>query len=182
MTFQPIQSRERAKQLVSFDGMDLGPRLWPTDFDAAIEWKDRAWLLFEVKHGDKAVPLGLPSQVGLLSHPCEFVFCFNQTGTRTFPHARWEKGNGVNVIRTGMASGNEYADEHNATFPVEFAAEVVRNFTDSSVLDLFGGTGTTLIAAEQLGRTCYMMELDPHYCDLVLKRWEDMTGETAERL
>lgn len=58
MTFQPIQSRERAKQLVSFEGMDLGPRLWPTDFDAAIEWKDRAWLLFEVKRGDKAVPLG----------------------------------------------------------------------------------------------------------------------------
>lgn len=58
MTFQPIQSRERAKQLISFEGMDLGPRLWPTDFDAAIEWKDRAWLLFEVKHGDKAVPLG----------------------------------------------------------------------------------------------------------------------------
>ena len=58
MTFQPIQSRGRAKQLISFEGMDLGPRLWPTDFDAAIEWKDRAWLLFEVKHGGKAVPLG----------------------------------------------------------------------------------------------------------------------------
>lgn len=58
MTFQPIQSRQRAKQLVSFEGMDLGPRLWPTDFDAAIEWKNAAWLLFEVKHGDKAVPLG----------------------------------------------------------------------------------------------------------------------------
>lgn len=58
MTFTPIQSRQRAKQLVSFEGMDLGPRLWPTDFDAAIEWKNAAWLLFEVKHGDKAVPLG----------------------------------------------------------------------------------------------------------------------------
>lgn len=58
MTFQPIQSRQRAKQLISFEGMDLGPRLWPTDFDAAIEWKNIAWLLFEVKHGDKAVPLG----------------------------------------------------------------------------------------------------------------------------
>lgn len=58
MTFQPIRSRERAKQLISFEDMDLGPRLWPTDIDAAIEWKDRAWLLFEVKHGDKAVPMG----------------------------------------------------------------------------------------------------------------------------
>ena len=58
MTFVPIQNMERAKQLVSFDGMELGPRLWPTDFDAAIEWKNQAWLLFEVKHGDKDVPLG----------------------------------------------------------------------------------------------------------------------------
>lgn len=58
MTFQPIQSRERAKQLVRFDGMELGPRMWPTDFDAAIEWRNQAWLLFEVKHGDKDVPRG----------------------------------------------------------------------------------------------------------------------------
>ena len=58
MTFQPIQSRDRARQLVSFDGMELGPRMWPTDFDAVIEWKNMAWLLFEVKHGDKDVPLG----------------------------------------------------------------------------------------------------------------------------
>lgn len=58
MTFQPIQNKERARQLVSFDGMDLGPRLWPTDFDAVIEWHGVAWLLFEVKHGDKDVPRG----------------------------------------------------------------------------------------------------------------------------
>ena len=58
MTFQPIQSRERAKQLVSFEGMELGERMWPTDFDAVIEWRDRAWLLFEVKHEDAPMPKG----------------------------------------------------------------------------------------------------------------------------
>lgn len=58
MTFEPIRSRDRARQLVSFEGMELGPRMWPTDFDAVIDWRGRAWLLFEVKHGDKAVPLG----------------------------------------------------------------------------------------------------------------------------
>ena len=58
MTFQPIQRRDRARQLVSFEGMELGARIWPTDFDAVIEWKDRAWLLFEVKHGGKEVPRG----------------------------------------------------------------------------------------------------------------------------
>lgn len=81
---------------------------------------------------------------------------------------------------TGDANENDYVGKHNATFPVEFAAEVVRNFTGDSVLDLFGGTGTTLIAAEQLGRTCYMMELDPHYCDMIIARWEHLTGMGAE--
>lgn len=47
------------------------------------------------------------------------------------------------------------------------------------VLDLFGGSGSTLIACEQLGRTCYMMELDPKYCDVIIKRWEKLTGKKA---
>jgi len=48
------------------------------------------------------------------------------------------------------------------------------------VIDLFGGSGSTLIACEQLGRTCYMMELDPHYCDVIIERWQNLTGETAQ--
>lgn len=47
------------------------------------------------------------------------------------------------------------------------------------VLDLFGGSGSTLIACEQLDRTCYMMELDEKYCDVIIKRWEKFTGEKA---
>lgn len=50
------------------------------------------------------------------------------------------------------------------------------------VLDLFGGSGSTLIACEQLGRKCYMMELDPHYCDVIIARWEKLTGQTATKL
>ena len=44
---------------------------------------------------------------------------------------------------------------------------------------LFGGSGSTLVACEQLDRTCYMMELDPKYCDVIIKRWETLTGEKA---
>ena len=50
------------------------------------------------------------------------------------------------------------------------------------VIDVFGGSGTTLIAAEQLNRRCYMMELDPHYCDVIIARWEKLTGNKAERI
>lgn len=49
-----------------------------------------------------------------------------------------------------------------------------------TVLDLFGGSGTTLIACEQLGRSCRMMEYDPHYCDVIIDRWEKFTGRKAE--
>jgi DNA modification methylase len=48
------------------------------------------------------------------------------------------------------------------------------------VLDGFSGSGSTLIAAEKTGRTCYAMELDPKYCDVIVKRWEDFTGKKAE--
>jgi site-specific DNA-methyltransferase (adenine-specific) len=48
------------------------------------------------------------------------------------------------------------------------------------VLDLFGGSGSTLIACEQTGRRCFMAELDEHYCDVIIQRWENLTGQTAE--
>ena len=50
------------------------------------------------------------------------------------------------------------------------------------ILDCFGGSGSTLIACEQLGRKCRMMELDPHYCDVIIARWEKLTGQKAVRL
>ena len=50
------------------------------------------------------------------------------------------------------------------------------------ILDLFGGSGSTMIACEQLNRKCYMMELDPHYCDVIIARWEKLTGNKAEKL
>jgi site-specific DNA-methyltransferase (adenine-specific) len=54
--------------------------------------------------------------------------------------------------------------------------------TGDTVLDLFAGSGSTLIAADDLKRTFYGMEIDPRYCDVIIKRWENLTGETAERL
>ena len=50
------------------------------------------------------------------------------------------------------------------------------------VADIFGGSGSTLIACEQLNRKCYMMELDPHYCTVIIARWEKLTGQKAIKL
>jgi DNA modification methylase len=137
---------------------------------------------------NNSLPMGMSSMHGAISHRCELIFCFNQKGTRRFTHPQWDehgtyKGSPViNRIDTGSAANNEYAKEHHATFPVEFAAEVLKLYSESSVLELFGGTGTTLIAAEQLNRRCFICELDPHYCDIILARWEKLSGGTAVKI
>lgn len=74
--------------------------------------------------------------------------------------------------------------EHPTMKPVELVAECMLDNSDEGdiVLDAFGGSGTTIIAAEQLNRKCRMMELDPHYCDVIIARWEKLTGQKAERI
>jgi DNA modification methylase len=71
---------------------------------------------------------------------------------------------------------------HPTQKPVSLGTQAITTTThrDDSVLDLFGGSGSTLIAAEQTNRVCYMMELDPKYCDVIIKRWENLTGLKAE--
>ena len=63
--------------------------------------------------------------------------------------------------------------------PVELCAKYIKLYAKDNVLDLFGGSGSTLIACEQLDRNCYMMELDPHYVDVIIARWEQFTGQKA---
>ena len=71
---------------------------------------------------------------------------------------------------------------HPTQKPVALAAKAINNHSAGLVLDLFGGSGSTMIASEQLNRTCYMMELDPHYCDVIIERWQKLTGETARKV
>ena len=68
--------------------------------------------------------------------------------------------------------------------PLELLGEILLNATleNDVVLDLFGGSGSTLIACEQLNRNCYMMELDPYYCQVIINRWEQYTGEKATKI
>jgi DNA modification methylase len=71
---------------------------------------------------------------------------------------------------------------HPTMKPVELCEKAINDSSlrDGSVLDLFLGSGSTLIACEKTNRKCYGMELDPHYCDVIVKRWEDFTGKKAE--
>lgn len=72
-------------------------------------------------------------------------------------------------------------DMHPTMKPIPLIGRLIKNSSikNTNVLDLFGGSGSTLIACEQLNRKCFTMELDPKYCDVIIKRWETLTGKKA---
>lgn len=82
------------------------------------------------------------------------------------------------VLEFDKPTANE---DHPTMKPVGLMAYLIQNSTKrgDTVLDVFGGSGSTLIACEETGRRCLTMELDPHYCDVIIARWEGMTGEKA---
>lgn len=93
-----------------------------------------------------------------------------------------KKGKGItNYWR--ITTGNTQLDNHKACFPVKLPVRAIELTTDKKdiVVDCFGGSGTTLIACEKSNRKCYMMELDPRYCDVIIKRWEELTGKKAKK-
>ena len=73
---------------------------------------------------------------------------------------------------------------HPTMKPIGLMARLIKNSTKKNdiVLDTFGGSGSTLIAAEQLGRKAYLCELDPRYVDVIVERWENFTGKKAKKV
>lgn len=94
-----------------------------------------------------------------------------------------ERANGSHfgVIDSSDSSQTGVLADHPGAFPIVVSDKVIQIHTkeQSTVFDCFGGTGTTLIASEQNNRTCYMMEIDPKYVDVIIKRWETFTGQKA---
>ena len=74
--------------------------------------------------------------------------------------------------------------DHPTQKPIKLVSIAVRNSSKRGdvVLDLFGGSGSTLITCQELNRTAYTMELDPRYVDVIIKRWEKLTGEKVEKI
>lgn len=109
----------------------------------------------------------------------------------------WDKNNGTSdqtdcelawanfrsVVRQFTMSSERINRVHPTQKPVKLFQDIIIKFDKNNefndVLDLFGGSGSTLIACEQLNRNCYMMELDPKYVDVIIDRWETYTGQKA---
>ena len=96
----------------------------------------------------------------------------------TFPKRKKE----IWFVR-GINQQSERLGEHPTQKPVELCVRALKqNGKAKNIVDVFGGSGSTLIACEQLNRKCYMMELDPHYVDVIIQRWEKLTGKKAVKI
>lgn len=102
----------------------------------------------------------------------ELCIMASRSAQKFNPHKA--QGNVITCNRTGNVN-------HPTEKPVELISKII-DVTDfaEEIYDPFSGSGTTLIACEQLGRTCYAMEIDPQYVDVIIKRWENLTGLKAE--
>ena len=104
----------------------------------------------------------------------EMAWCSFHTPVRIY-HQLW---NGM------IREGEHEKRVHPTQKPIKLLSDILKDFTreNETVLDVFGGSGSTLIACEKLDRKCYMMEIDPKYCDVIITRWETLTGKQARLL
>ena len=114
----------------------------------------------------------------VLNSQFEYVNIFSHEAKRTIGKKDF-RGTISNIFTLNSRAGKEYAKIHKATFRLELPMLFIEQFTEHSCLDPFLGTGTTLIACEKLKRKCYGMELDPHYCSVIIERWQQYTDKTA---
>lgn len=108
----------------------------------------------------------------VLNSQFEYIHVFSHKANRAIGTKRF-RGTLSNVLDISKQNKNG-VKEHNATFPIDFAAHFVQNFCENSVLDLFLGSGSTMVASHQLKRKCYGMELDPKYCQVIIDRMKKL--------
>jgi DNA modification methylase len=137
----------------------------------ASQWEIRALIIWAKNHAQFG---SMGSQYKTKHEPILYLF---KKGRST----RWHGANNETTVwEYDRASRNEF---HITQKPVDLFERPLSNHTEKGdiVFDGFVGSGTTIIAAERLDRRCYAMEIEPRYCDVAIKRWEDYTGEKATK-
>ena len=183
--------RERIKDIVDFDAFNIS-YIASMDFGSVFIFtsKDLIPDYLKIFDGWKFnilawVKTNNPPMTNNVFLPdIEYLLYFHK-GNRT-----WNNGlKPMDVYRKAYFSSRseghaEVGDVHPTMKPLQLISDKLRITTNENdiVLDLFGGSGSTLIACEQLGRRCFMCELDPHYIDVIIGRWEKLTGKKAKLL
>ena len=138
--------------------------LWGANYYCHSLPQTNNWLVWDKREEEKERDMNSDCELA-------YVKC-KKSSIRIFRH-KWK----------GMIKASEHGQAriHPTQKPIALAEWCFNEYGNEckSILDLFGGSGSTLIACEKTNRNCYMMELEPHYCDVIVKRWEDFTGKKA---
>ena len=150
--------------------------LWGADYYTELlpERNSGSWIVWDKRTNEGATPEQSESADRVFGS--NFELCWSMTRhKRELARIR----NGIFGVKN--ESGNS-STVHPTQKPVQLAEWFFERWgkSEDNVADLFGGSGTTMIAAEKTGRNCFMMELDPKYCDVIVARWEKYTGKEAE--
>ena len=180
--FHSSSSQAQFEYAIEKAGMEVKNQLIWNKPAAALGWGDYRWkhepFFYCTIKGKKAQFYG--------DRKHSTVWDFQKTDAQLFAWAqkmkRTEEQGKTTVWSMSRDRVGEYV--HPTQKPVELIVYALRNSSKSGdlVLDFFLGSGSTLIAAEKSERTCFGLELDPKYVDVIIKRWEDYTGEKAEKI
>ena len=141
------------------------------DYGKIIFSKDNPFTVHETIIWDKGHSINLP-QIGIYSRRCEFVFIMSDYDkyltSQTYNDCRWNVWN----ISSNKSQTTGEQTEHRAAYPIEFASKMITDFSliNNLIYEPFTGSGTTMVAAHQLNRKCYGMELSEKYCQVIINR------------
>jgi len=143
--------------------MDTNLVFWGANHYSTVFPSSSCWIVWDKQDGKRVT-----------FADCELAYTNIKKPARLFKHI-WD----------GFRRDSEKGDMrvHPTQKPVKLIEQIFDLFKEESgnlILDLFGGSGSTLIACEKTNRKCFMMELDPHYVDVIIARWEQFTGKKAE--
>lgn len=149
--------------------------LWGADYYAELlpNKNDGCWIVWD-KRANKSKNIEDDESSDKMYGSC-FELCWSKKKhKRDIARIKWA---GV----FGTEQEFDHKRHHPTQKPIKLACWFLERYSQKNeiVLDLFGGSGSTLIACEQLNRVCYMMELDTHYVDVIINRWEKYTGKKA---
>ena len=139
--------------------------------------KDGSWVVWDKQSDENEIGIGVNDSYEKM-FGSNFELCWSKTKhKRVLCRVLW-KG------MFGMGKEDEKKRIHPTQKPIGVCSWFIKRFSknENNIVDLFGGSGSTLIACEQLNRKCYMMEIDPRYIDVIIKRWENFTGNKAVKL
>jgi DNA modification methylase len=148
---------------------------------ALVRWiADNADRLIDIVTWDKGHAAPQMAQ-GVMASRYEWMILLGEVGaSRSVPLSSW-RGTIQSVYEAPPQRSNDFSEIHAATMPTHVPSWVMGELCNQSktIFEPFCGTGTTIIAAEKLGRRCFGMEISPQYCDVIVRRWQEFTGQQA---